>query len=243
MEYRKQNGEIVKDSIFWCSSSFQFIDIMSVLLNQLFSGHRDMLREVLDAEDGGIVEDYVVALRSDFRGRGFGQYIGIQLPADFGSKNADEYISKALPMYSNMGVDIKGKTPVFWKGSFIPDEAKSKFFIVRIETVFYLKKGETPFVRYREADLMRRDLVKEIQNKNNKLESGWTVLFTSDIRNPEDGKWYNSYIDRKGNVVKASVILSLGREDFMLFNKRYDIAYLKILDGCYFVADDTSSLK
>ena len=60
------------------------------------------------------------------------------------------------------------------------------------------------------------------------------ILATSDIYNQKNGQYCSKFSDELG-VHDATVLLSLGREDFQLFQEKYDIRYMKILDGCCFV--------
>ena len=75
-------------------------------------------------------------LKVDYRGYGFPQYGDIELGVKFGSYNADEYIAKTLPMYSNNIVDLSEKTPYFWKGSEIPPYAKTLFLLSVLKQYF-----------------------------------------------------------------------------------------------------------
>ena len=140
-----------------------------------------------------------------------------------------------MPMYCDMTYDLNGKTPIFWKGTELTTEPKDSFYIIRIETMFDIKKGKEPFVRYREFDLLRCPLIIERSNTHNLKDKGWTILSTSDVYHRRKNTYYSKYIDANGEVVNATVILTLGKDDFRLFKEYYDIHYLKVLDGCYFV--------
>lgn len=110
--------------------------------------------------------------------------------------------------------------PTFWYGNFIPDEALklNRYYFIRIKTRFYLKENMLPF----------------IQIKNNLLYKGTEVLQTSDIYNPKDGKYYSQYIDTKGDLQEATVILTLTMTDFELIKEHYELVDFEIIDGCYF---------
>lgn len=109
--------------------------------------------------------------------------------------------------------------PTFWKGN-IPDEALTpdKFFFVRFTTQFYIKPEMLPF----------------IQIKGNLLYKMTEMLETSDIRNPKDGKYYDSYIGFDGSVKRATVTLTMTMIDYKLFLEHYEAVNFEILDGCYF---------
>ena len=110
--------------------------------------------------------------------------------------------------------------PTFWYGNYIPDEAlkPNRYYFIRIKTRFYLKENMLPF----------------IQIKNTLLYKGTESLETSDIYNPEDGKYYSQYIDTRGNVQEAIVTLTLTMTDFELIKEHYELVDFEIIDGCYF---------
>lgn len=110
--------------------------------------------------------------------------------------------------------------PTFWKGNFIPDEALdfNKFYFVRIRTRFYIKKDKLPFV----------------QIKSSLLYKATEMLETSDIYNRADGKYYPVHRDFNGNIVPATVNLTMTMMDFELLKEHYELVDFEILDGCYF---------
>lgn len=110
--------------------------------------------------------------------------------------------------------------PTFWKGNYIPDEAlkSTKYYFVRVRTRFYLKKNKLPF----------------IQIKNNLMYKPREMLETSDIYNPNDGRYYPEYIDLNGNLQPALVTMTLTMTDFELLKEHYELVDFEILDGCYF---------
>lgn len=112
--------------------------------------------------------------------------------------------------------------PIFWSGNYIPENAlrKDRYYFVRVRTRFYLKEGYLPF----------------IQVKNSYFYHGRESLETSDIYNPQDGKYYKYYTDLYGEVKPAVVELVLTMTDWELINEHYDLVDCEILDGCYFVA-------
>ena len=100
--------------------------------------------------------------------------------------------------------------------------------------MFTVKAGVTPFVRYKKRDLLRNSHLFEISKTNNLRDYEGTILATSDIRDSRTNKYYSQYMDFGGNIVDATVVLTLGKDDFLLFKELHDIRYLKVLDGCYF---------
>lgn len=110
--------------------------------------------------------------------------------------------------------------PTFWHGDYIPDIALTdeKFFFIRFVTKFYIKPGKLPF----------------IQLKNTFMYPLTEMLETSDIYNREDGNFYDEYYDFEGNLVPATVTMTMTQTDYLLFREHYDVKDFKILDGCYF---------
>lgn len=183
--------------------------------------HDDIYDNMLDCplED---VDSIVDKLSIDFRGFGFPQFTDIELDrAVFASINADEYISKALPSFSNPSLSLDGKVPHFWTGKIPSHLLRSNSrqnFIVRIESSFQIKDGELPFVRagINISGYFSSDNNNYLTNRGDILES--SGLFRID-----------------GTVLqKCPITVSLEKHDFELFKQRYDIYSLKFLDGCYF---------
>ena len=214
-----------------------YADQVDYVIRGMSSGfegiHTAIYRDIVAYDKKEVIINWQEKFGIDFRGYGFPQYAYINLDKSFGSENADEYISKALPMYCSNRIDLSGKTPRFWKGTPIPTSAKDLFYIIRIKTSFKIKAGMEPFVRYRETDALRSQAAFAKDN-NHGFAKNWTVLKTSDIYDPVKNKYYSVYEDTQGNVAEARVILSLGRDDFLLFKKTYTVWYMEILDGCYF---------
>lgn len=113
--------------------------------------------------------------------------------------------------------------PTFWKGNYIPEEAKGryKYYFIRIRTRFYLKTNKLPF----------------IQIKNSLLYHAREMLETSDVKSKKDkGKYLKVLYDNDGNAIPTSVILTLTCTDYKLFLEHYNVEDFEILDGCYFNA-------
>ena len=73
-----------------------------------------------------------------------------------------------------------------------------------------------------------------MNNNHNIKDKGWIILATSDIYDKKNSKYYSKYRDVNGKIVDATVTVSLGEDDYLLFKERYNIRYLEVLDGCYF---------
>lgn len=214
-----------------------YIDIVKSQMASTFDGfYDDVYNDLQKYYDDEKVTQYAEHLIVDFKGYGFSQFANVELTVEFDAENADEYISNAFPTYCTETVDLKNSHPRFWRGPNIPILAKDAFYIVRIETMFSVKKGCTPFVHYKKRDWLRPGTCShEITNQNNLLNRNGITLSTSDIFDLKTNAYYSQYRDVRGKIVDATVILTMTREDFRMFKERYDIRFLKILDGCYFV--------
>lgn len=213
------------------SYASQFDTVVKKLSSGCEDFYSDIFDSIISCNDNNLSAKWQSYFYIDYHGYGFPQLSDIELDESFGSRNADEYISKALPMYSSVINDVKGKRVVFWKGETIPKDAEKNFYIIRIETAFTVKEGMVPFVRYRERDIFRTSF--SIDNNHNFKDRGCIVLSTSDIFDPETNRFYSKYTWR-GKIKDATVKLSLGKDDYLLFMERYNIRSIKILDGCYF---------
>ena len=217
----------------------KYADCIDLECRDIASGfeefYESIYNDIINCPQSESVNSYTEAFSVDFKGHGFAQFADINLGEDFGSKNADIYIAKALPMFCKSDYSILNKQPIFWKGKKIPQEAKNAFYIVRIKAQFNIKSGEKPFIRYREYDLMRRKMIEDITESNNLRDEGYIVLSTSDVYDKKTGQYYSKYYNMNGKLVDADVILSLGRDDYKLFHSFYDISKEVILDGCYFL--------
>ena len=125
---------------------------------------------------------------------------------------------------SMMSSESKNRYPVgkptFWKGNYIPDEAKDPlhYYFIRVRTRFKLKPNMLPF----------------IQVKHDFKYPPREMLETSDIYNPHTKKYYPYYRDMYGNIKKAVVELTLTMTDWILFQEHYELIDCEILDGCWF---------
>ena len=113
--------------------------------------------------------------------------------------------------------------PTFWKGDYIPDEARKpkRYFFVRIRTKFFIKKNMLPF----------------IQIKGNYLYKGTECLMSSDVYDRKTGQYYDKYYDTFGNLCDTRVEITLTQTDYFLFKEHYNLVDFEILDGCWFYAE------
>lgn len=121
-------------------------------------------------------------------------------------------------MHSESGNYYPVGLPTFWRGNYIPELAKQKYYFIRIKTRFYLKKGFLPCI--------------QIKNTYRYKSTEW--LETSDFYDKKTNKYYSKYIDINGNEQNTQVTLTLTMTDFELIKEHYNLVDFEILDGCYF---------
>ena len=194
--------------------------------------------------------EYRVLLGKPLYNEYFPNLYEIEIDESYGAKNAGEYIRRSYRggwcylvkgkerrvftngttadvnslypsmMHSYSGNSYPIRKPTFWQGNFIPDEAleSDKYYFIRIKTRFYIKDGMLPF----------------IQNKSSLMYKATESLTTSDILNPNDGKYYSEYVDLDGKIQQAYMTMTLTMTDFKLIKEHYNLVDFEILDGCYF---------
>lgn len=124
-------------------------------------------------------------------------------------------------MSSESGNKYPVGKPTFWKGNFIPEIAKEKYYFARCKFRFKIKENYLPF----------------IQLKGTFLYQGNESLETSDFYDI-DSHTYKKYIKMPDGTIKdSSVVMTLTCTDFELIKKHYDIFDLEILDGCWFFTE------
>lgn len=112
--------------------------------------------------------------------------------------------------------------PTFWKGDYIPENARKpgRYYFVRVKTRFYLRKNYLPF----------------IQLKNSFLYIGTENLTTSDVRD-ENGNYCETVEMPDGTVRSTAVTMTMTMTDWELFKKHYELVDTEILDGCWFFSE------
>lgn len=123
-------------------------------------------------------------------------------------------------MHSESGNRYPIGLPTFWKGNYIPDEAKAqdKYYFIRFKCRFKIKHNYLPF----------------IQIKGSHYYIGTEMLETSDFT---DRKTHEKFRYRKtstGEIIDSIVTLTLTCTDYELFREHYNVFDFEILDGCYF---------
>ena len=112
--------------------------------------------------------------------------------------------------------------PTFWKGDYIPDNARKpgRYYFVRVKTRFYLRNNYLPF----------------IQLKNSFLYIGTENLTTSDVRD-ENGNYCETVEMPDGTLRSTAVTMTMTMTDWELFKKHYELVDTEILDGCWFLSE------
>lgn len=112
--------------------------------------------------------------------------------------------------------------PTFWKGDYIPEQARKpgRYYFVRVKTRFYLRKNYLPF----------------IQLKNSFLYIGTENLTTSDVRD-DNGNYCETVEMPDGTLRSTAVTMTMTMTDWELFKKHYELVDTEILDGCWFFSE------
>lgn len=173
----------------------------------------------------------------------------------YGAPDADAYIRKSYRGgWCYLKPEYAGK--ILQKGytldvnSLYPSVMLSECYPVGLPTFFV---GEIPekikgnpnyyyFVRIQCKFELRKNFLPTIQIKNNWFYKSNEYLTTSKIFNPNDGRYYDRYVDIDGTEKDATVELTMTMSDFELFKKHY-YTDIKILDGCYFFTHPSIFIK
>lgn len=194
----------------------------------------DLFSETLD---DSIAAELIPLLRIDFHGYGFPQFSYDFIDIEkYGSASIDEYISKAFSTFQKPWYDIPDTKPIFWTGK-IPQSviAQKQFYIVRVRTVFKIKNAEGPFVIYK-----NRTPPHMLDNcfgpgpYNLLTFRDGRIVTTSFKYDKEKGELSPTYHNSVGDLVDSELIVSMTKDDYALFKKRYHVLKCKVLDGCYF---------
>lgn len=208
-------------------------DYFDYVLRRICSGkekfHEQVYEDILNCEK----DEYSKYFKVDYHSTsvisvkyGFSQYANIRLNKSFNSRNADEYISKAFPIYCGNKMDLNGKALQFWSGNYIPIRAKMKnhYYFIRVKCSFKIKDGYLPF----------------IQIKGNPFYKSTEMLTTSELQ--YDGYRYKKIV-LDGDEYTDEVTLTFTQTDYKLFHEHYNVYNERILDGCYFATAFVDALK
>ena len=193
------------------------------------------------------VSEYVDLLTKPYIERLYPDLTKFHVGVPVGFKDADEYIRKSYKggwCYLKKGCENKvyknGITadvnslypsvmhsdsnnfypvgePVFWKGNYIPEQAteKNKYYFIRIKTRFYLKKDKLPCI--------------QIKNTFKYHSNEW--LESSDFFDKVTNKYYDTYLNLRGEKCKTQVTMTLTQTDYQLIQEQYNLIDFEILDG------------
>lgn len=238
---RLEDGTTKQFAFSELSHLFSILDQLDLNTKELSKGYSGLIYERIYKDislcSDVQVDSIVSALVSDFVGYGYPQFTSIQLnPAKYGSKNADQYISKGLPSFSSPSYSLDNSTPHFWTG-IIPADIRGKngkYYVLRIRSSFRIKETYEPFIRYKENDFYIRTNQSIKRELRSIKQNEGIILSSSDIYDPKTEKFYSHVKNPDGSVKRSTAILTLSKDDFELFLDRYNIYSLSYLDGCYF---------
>ena len=123
-------------------------------------------------------------------------------------------------MHSESGCRYPVGAPHFWRGDFIPEEAKreDRYYFITFKSKFRIKPGYLPFV----------------QIKGSFMYKGTEMLRDSRVWDPGTQGYYDYYIDIHGELKEARPTITMTQTDYELFLEHYDVEKLEILHGCWF---------
>lgn len=137
----------------------------------------------------------------------------------------DGHVYDVNSLYPSMMHSFSGNKYPFGHGEYHrgvpPDElisSTNKYFFIRFNCRFQLKKGAFPWLHIRQSALYKA-------NEN---------LYSSNIR--YKGEYYRYYRDIDGQMHDTNVTLTMTCTDWQLFQETYDIYDLAIYDYVWFYA-------
>ena len=212
---------------------YTYKDYFDYVLRKICSGKEKFYEKVYEDILNCEKDEYSKHFKVDFHSTslisvkyGFSQYASIRLNKRFNSRNADEYISKAFPIYCGKKMDLNGKALKFWSGNYIPIRAKMKnhYYFIRVKCSFKIKDGYLPF----------------IQIKGNPFYKSTEMLTSSELQ--WCGVKYKK-IKIENDEYTDEVTLTFTQTDYKLFHEHYNVYNERILDGCYFSTTFGDALK
>lgn len=216
-------------------------DMMYHVTLEMARGH-DVLHKWLyglfiETLDDSIAAELIPFLQIDFHGYGFPQFANNFIDQEkYGSASIDEYISKAFSSFQKPWHDLPETKPTFWTGK-IPKSviAKKQFYIVRVKAVFKIKTAEVPFVVYKDhTPFHMSDNYLGPGPYNYLTFRNGRIVTTSFKYDKENGDLLPAYYNSAGELVDSELVVSMTKDDYALFKKRYHVLKCKVLDGCYF---------
>lgn len=131
-------------------------------------------------------------------------------------------------MHSQSGSKYPVNEPIFWKGNYIPNDARgnNKFFFIRFKCSFRIREGMLPFVHIRHSLLY---------DSNENLNTS-DIRLRKDTQNHKAGEYVSSIRLKDGTTVDNIVTLTMTEVEYNLFMEHYEVQDFEILDGCWFWA-------
>ena len=130
--------------VYLLESQLEYTDHIDMVISKMASMYEgfcdNVYFDIQKYQGKETAAEFAKILDVDFAGFGFARFINFKLAEYYGAENADEYIANAFPTYCSETDDLNNKHPRFWRGANIPIQAKDSFYIVRIETMFSVKK-------------------------------------------------------------------------------------------------------
>lgn len=177
--------------------------------------------------DMKIDEEYAAPTAGDYVRKAYRGGWCYLVPEKAGWIHKDGLTADVNSLYPSMMSSQSGNRypvgkPTFWKGDYIPEQARKpgRYYFVRVRTRFYLRKNYLPF----------------IQLKNSFLYIGTENLTTSDVRD-ENGNYCETVEMPDGTVRSTAVTMTMTMTDWELFKKHYELVDTEILDGCWFFSE------
>ena len=199
--------------------------------------HKWIFNYFQEALDPNIESELIPLLQIDFHGYGFPQFSYDFIDQEtYGSTSIDEYLSKAFPFCSMPPHTISTVKPVFWTGG-IPRRVSAKrcFYVVRVSACFKIREGETPFLQYKEHTPFRMSDASFGSIPHNFLTfRHGRIVSDSFVYDKERDEFYSAFYDYSGELISSELIVTMTKDDYAKFKKKYHVLKCKVLDGCYF---------
>lgn len=187
--------------------------------------------------DPNTASELIPLLQIDYHGFGFPQFTYDFIDQEtYGSSSIDEYISKAFLPCSKLPQTISMAKPIFWTGA-IPRRVSAKrcFYVVRVSACFKIREGETPFLLYKEHTPYRMSDASFGSIRHNFLTfRDGRIVSDSYIYDKEHDEFYSAFYDYSGALIDSELTVTMTKEDYAQFKKKYHVLKCKVLDGCYF---------
>lgn len=222
-------------------TQFTYDDFLCYVTQMMATGYRTFYKWLYDQFMKPFTDNSASTLLSffqlDFHGYGFPQFAYDFIDSEkYGSSSIDEYVSKAISPFTTPSYKITDVKPIFWTGK-IPQRVISNhhFYIVRVRAVFKIKAGEIPFIVYKHhTPFHMSDAYFGPFPFNNLTFRDGRIVTTSFNYDKESGVLSPTYYGASGELADSELIVSMTRDDYAQFKRKYHVLKCKVLDGCYF---------